>query len=126
MCKDVSFLSSEEYQVAMYLEDNGIDRACATFERANPIMCYTNGRVCVRTVASMSSMEVARWLNYEGYFEDAVTPEFPVEHKTAYIVSEYEMDSFDEFMTLHEDELSLSDKIGRYNIFVSDYDWAWK
>lgn len=118
--KDNQYLYSSEYQVAQYLANKGIDRACATFERANSISVYSDGQVNVRTVSSMSDMNICYWLNYAGDFPDTV----PYEAPTAYIVTEGERDGFISFTESVDGEFVLDTEIGGYSIYLSDLDYA--
>ena len=115
-----SYQKSETMQVAEYLESQGYEYGYTTFDHANYMTVAVDGRVQVAAVDSMETMEICKWLTSEKWY----VPNAPYETKTAYIVTEGNLDSFQEFYRQHEDEIVFDTQIGIYHIYGSNYNYS--
>lgn len=113
-------LATEEYAVGKYLEENDYQIAYATFENANTITVLTNGRVQVSSVASVDKMDICKWMTSTEWY----VPNMPFEERTAYIITESEAELFESFREAHKDEMEFVQKIGKYLIYTSDYNFS--
>lgn len=111
---------TEEYEVTAFLEEKGLSTAYATFENANTMTVLANGSVRVYPVASMEKMDICKWLASTDWY----CPNVPFKQKTAYIVTDAEKDSFAAFLEDKDVILDEAGRIGRYTIYVSDYNYS--
>lgn len=108
------------YYVVHYLEENDLIRAYTTFENAGVMTVISNGEVEVAAVDSVEKMDVCKWQGRRDWY----VPYVPFEERTAYIVPESRMEDFQKFLKLHEKEMTLETQIGRFYIYVSDYNFV--
>lgn len=120
MMRNEIYPESSTIQVAEYLEAQGYEYGYTTFEHANYMTVAVDGRVQVSAVNSMETMEICKWLTSETWY----VPNVPYESKTAYIVTEGNLDSFQKFYKQHENEIVFDTQIGIYHIFGSDYNYS--
>lgn len=111
---------TEAYEVSKYLKESGYDMAYATFENANTMTILSNGAVRVAAVASVEKMDVCKWMTSTDWY----VPNVPYEHPTAYIITESEKDFFEKFRDLHQSDIEFDVQIGKYLIYVSDYNFS--
>lgn len=111
---------NETIQVAKYLEQQGYSQGYTTFEHANYMTVAVDGNVQVAVVESMKTMKIAKWLTSVKWY----VPNVPYESKTAYIVTELNLEDFQEFYGQHKDEIEFDTKIGMYHIYGSDYNYS--
>lgn len=111
---------SEEYEVCKYLEENEYYQAYATFENANSMTAISNGKVRVFAVASVERMDVCKWMTSTHWY----VPNVPFEASTAYIVTETEKGDFEEFYRQHQGKLQFDRQIGKFLIYISDYNFS--
>lgn len=111
---------TDEYRVAIFLKENGLSTAYATFENASVLTLLTDGDVCVAAVASVEKMNICKWLSSSKWY----VPNVPYEEKTAYVITEAQMDEFQNFLNLHEDELRFETQVGKFYIYESDYNFS--
>lgn len=109
-----------EYKVCEYLEESGFQMAYADFEYANTMTVLSEGAIQVAAVASMEKMDICKWLNSEEWY----VPNVPYESRTAYIVTEAELDSFNKFCKLHNEDIRFDVEIGKFFIYESDYNFS--
>lgn len=107
-------------RVVEYLEEQGYEQGYTTYEHANHMTVVGDGRVQVAAVNSMETMEVCKWLTSERWY----VPNVSYESKTAYIVTDLNLESFQEFYEQHKDEIVFDTKIGIYNIYGADYNYS--
>lgn len=108
------------YAVGEYLEKENCQIAYATFENANLITVLTNGRVQVAAVASVDQMDICKWLTCTDWY----VPNVPFEGRTAYIITESEMETFCDFLDRHKEQINFVQKIGKYSIYIADYNFS--
>lgn len=108
------------YEVGSYLEENNYQIAYASFENANTVTVLTNGNTRVAAVASMERMDACKWLSSSQWY----VPNVPFESRTAYIVTETESESFQKFYDLHSEDIQFDAQIGKFLIYVSDYNFS--
>ena len=111
---------NEEYQVTEFLEEEGLLTAYATFEHANTMTVLSGGNVRVYPVATVEKMDICKWLASADWY----CPNMPFEEKTAYIITDAEMDSFTIFLNEKDGHVNEAGKIGKYTIYVSDYNYS--
>lgn len=111
---------TEMAAVGKYLEDNDYHTAYASFENANTITVLTNGKVQAAAVASVEKMDICKWMSSTEWY----VPNVPFEEKTAYIITEAETETFERFLKEHEDDMQYETTIGKYSIYVSDYNFS--
>lgn len=111
---------TEEYEVTAFLEEKGLSTAYATFENANTMTVLANGAVRVYPVASVEKMDICKWLASADWY----CPNMPFIQKTAYIVTDGEKDGFAAFLEDKDEVFSKAGKIGKYTIYVSDYNYS--
>lgn len=111
---------SEAYEVTEYLIDNGYELAYATFDHANMMTSLANGEIRVAPVASVSKMDICKWMSSTDWY----VPNVPNRMQTAYIVTDAKMEDFTVFLKAHEQDLILAKKIGNYNIYISNYNFS--
>lgn len=111
---------TEFYEVSRFLEENNYLTAYATFENANTITVLSNSRIRVAPVASVDKMDICKWMSSTEWY----VPNVPFEEETAYIITEAEEECFKEFLLLHEGEVHFKTQIGKFLIYVSDYNFS--
>ena len=111
---------NEEYQVTEFLEKGGLRTAYATFEHANTMTVLSGGNVRVYPVATVEKMDICKWLASADWY----CPNMPFEEKTAYIITDAEMDGFTIFLNEKDGHVNEAGKIGKYTIYVSDYNYS--
>ena len=111
---------TEANEVSRYLEESGYDIAYATFEHANTMTVLSGGAVRVAAVASVERMDVCKWLSSTDWY----VPNVPYESEAAYIVTESEKETFEKFLELHQGDIEFDVQIGKYFIYVSDYNFS--
>ena len=107
-------------RVAQYLEQQGYKQAYSTFEHANYMTVAVDGNVQVAAVESMKTMKITKWLSSEKWY----VPNVPYESKTAYVVTESNLESFQEFYEQHKEEIVFDTKIDMYYVYASDYNYS--
>lgn len=108
---------SAEYEVCRYLKENDYEIVYANFDKGNTITILSGGEVRGAAVASFKTMNICRWLSSEEWY----APNMPYRQRTAYVVSETDKAVFNQFLTLHPEEIRLKTKIGYLYIYESDY-----
>lgn len=111
---------TEEYQVTEFLEEKGLLTAYATFENANTMTVLSNGSVRVYPVATVEKMDICKWMASTDWY----CPNVPFEQKTAYIITDAEKDNFYTFLNGKDGLVNEVGKIGKYTIYVSDYNYS--
>lgn len=111
---------SDAYEVVCYLEENEIFTAYADFENANTMTTLSNGKVRVAAVASVAKMDICKWLSSTEWYP----PNQPYDCVTAYIVTTAEENEFRQFMEGKEGTIREVEKIGKYVIYISDFNYA--
>ncbi|MCM1135846.1 MAG: hypothetical protein NC400_09770 [Clostridium sp.] len=112
--------NSDAYRVTEFLDKSGYQTAYASFESANKMTVLSNGKVRVYPVASVEKMDVCKWMTSTNWY----CPNMPFEQKTAYIATESEIDAINNFLAGKEASVQKSEKIGKYYIYVSDYNYS--
>ena len=112
---------TSEYEVAKYLVENDFRIGYSNFYHANALTVLSNGRIRCAAVESLEKMNVCKWLTSSRWY----VPNVPYEERTAYIVSEAQMDDFAKFLTTHEDDMKFETQIGDYSIYSSDYNFSY-
>lgn len=113
-------VDTEAYRVVSFLEENDCFAAYATFENANMMTVLSNGRVRVAPVASLSQMDICKWLSSKDWYP----PNVPLGQRTAYIVTEAEQQEFLVFLNDKAENVKEMKQIGKYKIFISDFNYA--
>jgi hypothetical protein len=111
---------SEERQVTEFLAENEYLTAYATFENANKMTVLSNGSVRVYPVATVEKMDICKWMTSTDWY----CPNMPYEHKTAYVFTEAEKEEFGRFLDGKQDSVKEAARIGKYNIYISDYNFS--
>lgn len=111
---------SELREVTEFLCEQGFERAYATFENANTITVLADGEVRAAAVASVKDMSICKWLSSSSWYVPAV----PYEERTAYVITEAELQEFEEFKNMHEEDLQFNTQIGKYLIWSSEYNFS--
>lgn len=120
MIIDKSFINSEYVQVGEYLIQEGYENAYTDFDHANTMTVANDGKIRVAAVASVSNMEICKWMSSKKWY----VPNVSKESKTAYIISDYNMEEFEAFFKEHQDTIEFKTKIGRFSIYGSDYNYS--
>ena len=107
-------------RVVEYLEGKGYEQGYATFLQANTMTMYANGRIRVAAVDQPARMNVCKWMTSTDWY----VPNMDFEEKTAYIVTEHELEGFQSFLEEHKDTVWEETKIGNYYIYGSDYNYS--
>lgn len=111
---------TDAYKVTAYLEQNNYFTAYATFENANTMTVLSNGNVRVYPVATVEKMDICKWMASTQWY----CPNMPYEEKTAYVITDSEEEEFKKFMVGKENSVSRVTEIGKYNVYVSDYNYS--
>lgn len=111
---------NEYIEVTNYLERNGYSLVYATFENANTMTVISNGKVKVVSVASVERMDICKWLSSTSWYP----PEISRNQITAYIITENQMPEFQHFLTNSDGVVWEADQIGRFHIYISDYNYV--
>lgn len=111
---------SQAYEVSKYLQENHYDLSYASFENANTMTVLSNGKIRVAAVASVDKMDICKWMSSTDWY----VPNMPYEYPTAYIVTETERELFQKFYDLHHEEIRFDTQIGKFLIYVSDYNFS--
>lgn len=111
---------TDEYEVINYLEENSIYTAYADFENANAMTALSDGRVRVAAVASISKMDICKWLSSTKWYP----PSQPYDCVTAYIVTTAEEEEFKQFTEGKEEMIREAGEFGKFKIYLSDYNYA--
>lgn len=122
----VPILRSEEppdneiNQVVEYLEEKDYEQGYATFLQANTMTVYANGRIRIAAVDQPTRMNACKWMTSTDWY----VPHVEFEEKTAYIVTEHELESFKIFLEEHKDAVWEEIQIGKYYVYGSDYNYS--
>lgn len=108
------------YEVCQYLKEHGYQTAYATFESANTMTVLSGGTIRVAAVASVEKMDICKWLSSTEWY----VPNMPYKSRTAYIITETENELFEKFYNKHRDDIQFNTQIGKYLIYVSDYNFS--
>lgn len=111
---------TDMYEIIDYLIENNIELSYSTFDYANTITVMANNEIKVAPVASVEKMDICKWMSSTEWY----VPYVPYESKTAYIISEPKNESFQIFLDKHEKEVFLGKKIGRYYVYISEYNFS--
>ena len=111
---------TEAYEVVSFLEENDCFSAYSTFEHANMMTVLSDGKVRVAPVASVSNMDICKWLSSEEWYP----PNVPLRQRTAYIITEEEQESFKDFLVDKSEYIEEVIQIGIYKIYMSDFNFA--
>lgn len=109
-----------EYQVVEFLEEEGYSIAYATFDNANTMTVLSNDAVRVASVATVSKMDICKWMTSTEWYPPNVAYHQP----TAYIITESEREEFQKLLDENPGMFLEINKIGKYYIFVSDYNFS--
>lgn len=113
--------ASELLDAVCFLKEKGYSRGYAGFENANAMTVLSNGAVQVAPVASVSRMDICKWLSSTDWY----VPNVPFEEATAYIITEAEMEEFQKFLAdKGENVFCLLTHIGKYYIYGSAYNFS--
>lgn len=115
-----NWMENENYKVVCYLEEHDYTTAYASFENANTMTVLSNGKVTVAPVATVKNMDICKWLSSNDWY----VPNVPFEEKTAYIITETEKENFEEFMEDHQGKIRFEVQIGKFLIYISDYNFS--
>lgn len=113
-------IETEMYETGRYLEEKEYHIAYADFETAASITVLIDGNIVVAPVASLKTMEMCKWLSSTHWY----VPNVPFEASTAYIVTETEKGDFEEFYRQHQGKLQFDRQIGKFLIYISDYNFS--
>lgn len=94
--------------------------AYATFENANSMTVIADGKVQVVPVASVDKMDICKWLSSSEWY----VPAKPYHSTTAYVITESEMEEFEQFLEGKEETVSKVGQIGKFSIYVSEYNYS--
>lgn len=111
---------TENLQVVRFLEEKDIRMAYATFENANSMTVIADGRVQVVPVASVDKMDICKWLSSSEWY----VPAKPYHSTTAYVITESEMEEFEQFLEGKKETVSKAGQIGKFSIYVSEYNYS--
>lgn len=120
VCRSKEPPHTDAYEVISYLEENNIYIAYAGFENANAMTALCDGRVRVAAVASISKMDICKWLSSTEWYP----PSRPYECVTAYIITSAEEEEFKRFAEGKEGTIREAGEFGKFKIYVSDYNYA--
>ena len=112
--------TSDQYLVAMWMEDNGYTYGYSTFDHANYITVMSNNAVKVRSVNNMADMEGCKWLTDMTWYP----PIKSSDGETCYIITSYLEDDFNKFLAEYNPQVVETAEIGRYMIYVLDKDYT--
>lgn len=108
------------YQVGKWLEENEYHTAYAAFDHANTITVLTNGKVRAAAVASVDKMDICKWMSSTDWY----VPNVPFEERTAYVITESELEEFEQFLKEHNEDVKFDTQIGKYLIYTSNYNFS--
>lgn len=111
---------TENFQVVRFLEENGIVMAYAAFENANSMTVIADGRVQVAPVASVAKMNICKWLSSSEWY----VPAQPYHNTTAYVITESEMEEFEQFLEEKGETVKKAGQAGKFSIYVSEYNYS--
>ena len=107
-------------QVVEYLEEQGLKQGYASFGHANTMTVYSNGDIRIAAIDQPSKMNICKWMSSTDWY----VPNVPFEARTAYIITELELEEFQTFLDQHEETVEKETQIGIYHIFSSDYNYS--
>ena len=114
-----SYKDSTYVQVGEYLVSEGYEYAYTTFDYANLMTVANDGKIQISSVASLANMEICKWLTSNLWY----VPNVPEKSKTAYVVSEYNRQEFEEFLGKHTD-VQYDTQIGMFLIYGSERNYS--
>ena len=120
MIIDKSYVNNTYQKIGEFLIQEGYENAYTNFDHANTITVINDDKVQVSAVSSFSSMEISKWLTSKNWY----VPSIPMNSKTAYIVSDYRLEEFKEFLEKHRDTVKFEVRIGEFNIYGSEYNYS--
>lgn len=112
--------TDERYKVIDYINECDCSFAYATFENANALTGLSDGCVNIAAVADVKDMSACKWLSRKDWY----VPYASYKEKTAYIVTESEMELFNVFLEEYSDEIKYGEHIGKYYIYLSNYNFS--
>ncbi len=107
-------------EVSAYMIENEYHNAVATFEKADTLAVMSNRYVTVSVVNGFEKMDATRWLSSMRWYPPYVDKNTP----TVYVVSDVEMESFENSMTPLRNDFILLEKIGKYNLYYSEHNYS--
>lgn len=112
---------TELAEAVRFLREKGYESGYASFENANTMTAISNGALRIAPVASVSKMDICKWLSSADWY----VPNVPFDEITAYIITEAEREEFLELVAVKgEDAFRLLTKIGKYYIYASPYNFS--
>lgn len=120
LLEDKNYKRSEYAKISEYLIQEEYENAYTNFDHANIITLIGDEKVQVSAVSSLSNMEANKWLSCKKWY----VPNVSKESKTAYIVSESREAEFNEFLQKYHNTIEFKTKIGRFNIYGSEYNYS--
>lgn len=106
--------------VVCFLEEHGFQTAYSTFENANMMTVLSNGKTRVVSVSSVEKMDICKWMSSTDWY----VPNVPYEERTAYVIPESEMETFEGFLAVHGGDMRFETQIGGFFIYSSDYNFS--
>lgn len=107
-------------QVVEYLDEQGFKQGYATFGHANTMTVYSNGHIRIAAIDQPAKMNICKWMSSTDWY----VPNVPFEERTAYIITERELEEFQTFLDKYGDTVEKEIQIGIYHIFSSDYNYS--
>ncbi len=107
-------------QVVEYLKDKGLKQGYASFGHANTMTVYSNGEIRIAAIDQPAKMNICKWMSSEDWY----VPNVPFEKRTAYIITESELEEFQSFLDRYGETVDKEAQIGIYYIFSSDYNYS--
>lgn len=119
MVTDQSYKNSEYIKVGNYLIQEGYEYAYTNFDHANTFTVMNDGKVQVCAVDSLGKMNICKWMTSKKWY----VPNVEEDSKTAYIISEYRLQEFEEFLQEHSD-VKYETTIDGFYIYSSDINYS--
>lgn len=111
---------TDEYKVAVWMQENGYEYGYATFDFANSITVYSNDKVKVRALNSMREVEGCKWLTDSDWYP----PVKSAEGETCYIVTEHTDPEFAAWMEENPVKVLETAQVGIFKVYVLDHDYT--
>lgn len=109
-----------EYQIAEWMQQNGYENGYATFDFANSITVFSNNKVKVRAVNSMTEMEGCKWLTDSAWYP----PVKANEEATCYVTTDYTEQELLSFIQENNATVLSTNSVGTFRIYVLDHDYT--
>lgn len=110
---------SEQNQIVACLEEKNCKYCYTSFENANSLTVLSNGKVQGAAIDDFSEMNISKWLTSTDWY----CPNAEYDAPTAYLITASAQESFDGFMSEHND-ITILLETENYKLYYSPHNYS--